>query len=62
METGKDLSSNIDHNELNISCLIQIETVMKCIVNIINGEVCFGLSLQTSGSVGKIRINLILMT
>lgn len=56
METGKDLSSNIGKNELNISYSIQIETVMKCIGNIINSEVCLGLSLQTSGSIGKIRI------
>lgn len=58
METGKDLSSNTGDNKLNISYLIQIETVMKCIGNIINSEVCLGLSLQTSGSVGKIRIKL----
>ena len=58
METGKDLSSNIGENELNISYSIQIDTVMKCIRNIINSEVCLGLSLQTSGSIGKIRIKL----
>ena len=38
METGKDLSSNIGDNELNISYSMQIETKIKFIGNVKNSE------------------------